>query len=131
MHARVSVDRSCCLCRKRDAMRSRDVVPTHRNDIHRLKKRSIATIATATNDGVKRELGGLRVVAYNIPEGCVAGYHAAMQSAACRLASGREGHDACGEIASGFASKIDLIAHFSLSLTKIRNLIFTLVGLQI
>ncbi|MCA1453014.1 FdhF/YdeP family oxidoreductase [Bradyrhizobium sp. BRP22] len=56
---------------------SRQVVLMHPNDIDRfaLKEGSVVTLATAANDGVKREVGGLRVVAYNIPEGCIAGYY--------------------------------------------------------
>ncbi|MGY3604423.1 MULTISPECIES: FdhF/YdeP family oxidoreductase [unclassified Bradyrhizobium] len=56
---------------------SRYVVLMHPNDIDRfaLKEGSVVTLATAANDGVKREVGGLRVVAYNIPEGCIAGYY--------------------------------------------------------
>jgi molybdopterin-dependent oxidoreductase alpha subunit len=56
---------------------SRYVVLMHPNDINRfaLREGSTVTLATAANDGVKREVGGLRVVAYNIPEGCIAGYY--------------------------------------------------------
>jgi anaerobic selenocysteine-containing dehydrogenase len=56
---------------------SREVVLMHRNDIDRLglKEGGIVTLATAVDDGVDRRVGGLRVVAYDIPEGCVAGYY--------------------------------------------------------
>lgn len=56
---------------------SRHVVLTHKNDIDafELKEGSIVTLTTAADDGVKREVGGLRVVAYNIPEGCIAAYY--------------------------------------------------------
>jgi anaerobic selenocysteine-containing dehydrogenase len=33
------------------------------------------TAVTAVSDGVSRTVGGLRVVSYNIPEGCAAGYY--------------------------------------------------------
>jgi molybdopterin-dependent oxidoreductase alpha subunit len=56
---------------------SREVVLMHRNDIDRLGLREggIVTLATAVNDGVDRRVGGLRVVVYDIPEGCIAGYY--------------------------------------------------------
>jgi molybdopterin-dependent oxidoreductase alpha subunit len=56
---------------------SRHVVLMHRNDIDRfgLKEGSVVTLATAVDDGVTREVSGLRVVRYNIPEGCIAGYY--------------------------------------------------------
>jgi anaerobic selenocysteine-containing dehydrogenase len=49
----------------------------HRNDIDRfgLKEGEMVTLATAVDDGVDRQVGGLRIVAYDIPEGCVAGYY--------------------------------------------------------
>jgi anaerobic selenocysteine-containing dehydrogenase len=33
------------------------------------------TLATVSDDGVDRRLGGLTVVAYNIPEGCIGTYY--------------------------------------------------------
>jgi molybdopterin-dependent oxidoreductase alpha subunit len=56
---------------------SRQVVLMHRNDIDRLGLREgkKVTLATAVNDGVDRRVGGLRIVAYDIPEGCIAGYY--------------------------------------------------------
>jgi len=56
---------------------SRRVVLMHRNDINRLAlaEGSMVTLSTAVDDGVTREVQGLRVVAYNIPEGCAAGYY--------------------------------------------------------
>ena len=56
---------------------SRQVVMMHRNDIDRLglKEGMTVTLATAVNDGVERRVSGLRVVAYDIPEGCAAGYY--------------------------------------------------------
>lgn len=56
---------------------SRHVVLMHRNDIERLglQEGAIVTLATAVDDGVDRQVGGLRVVAYDIPEGCIAGYY--------------------------------------------------------
>ena len=56
---------------------SREVVLMHRNDIDRfgLKEGDKVTLATAANDGVDRRVRGLRVVAYDIPEGCIGGYY--------------------------------------------------------
>ena len=56
---------------------SRHVVLMHRNDIDRfgLKEGSVVTLSTAVDDGVMREVSGLRVVVYDIPEGCIAGYY--------------------------------------------------------
>ena len=49
----------------------------HRNDIDRfgLKEGDQVTLATAADDGVDRRVCGLRVVTYDIPEGCIAGYY--------------------------------------------------------
>jgi molybdopterin-dependent oxidoreductase alpha subunit len=56
---------------------SRHVVMMHQNDIDRfgLKEGETVVLTTAVDDGVEREVGGLRVVAYEIPEGCIAGYY--------------------------------------------------------
>jgi molybdopterin-dependent oxidoreductase alpha subunit len=56
---------------------SRHVVLMHRNDIDRfgLKEGGVVTLSTAVDDGVTREVSGLRVVVYDIPEGCIAGYY--------------------------------------------------------
>ena len=56
---------------------TRMVVLMHRNDIDRLDLREgeIVALTTAAGDGVHREVGNLRVVAYDIPEGCCAGYY--------------------------------------------------------
>jgi molybdopterin-dependent oxidoreductase alpha subunit len=56
---------------------SRYVVLMNQNDIDRLdlKEGVTVTLATAADDGVDRRVGGLRVVAYDIPEGCIAGYY--------------------------------------------------------
>jgi molybdopterin-dependent oxidoreductase alpha subunit len=56
---------------------SRWVVLMHRNDIDRLslQEGDKITLSTAVDDGVKREVGGFRVIAYDIPEGCIAGYY--------------------------------------------------------
>jgi anaerobic selenocysteine-containing dehydrogenase len=45
-------------------------------DIQRLKLREgdLATISTEASDLVKREVRAMRVAAYNVPEGCCAGY---------------------------------------------------------
>jgi molybdopterin-dependent oxidoreductase alpha subunit len=56
---------------------TRMVVLMHRNDIDRLGLREGDPVAltTAADDGVHRELRGLSVVAYDIPEGCCGGYY--------------------------------------------------------
>ncbi|MGY3443591.1 MULTISPECIES: FdhF/YdeP family oxidoreductase [unclassified Bradyrhizobium] len=56
---------------------SRQVVLMHPRDIDRfaLREGAMVTLATAASDGVTREVGGLRVVAYDIPPGCIAGYY--------------------------------------------------------
>ncbi len=56
---------------------SREVVLMHRNDIDRfgLKEGDKVTLATAADDGVDRRVRGLRVVTYDIPEGCIGGYY--------------------------------------------------------
>ncbi len=55
---------------------TRKVVFMNRNDIARLGLREAQTVklSTASNDGVTRELPGLRIVPYAIAEGCVAAY---------------------------------------------------------
>jgi molybdopterin-dependent oxidoreductase alpha subunit len=56
---------------------SRHVVLMHQNDIDRfnLKEGDMVALTTAVDDGVKRSVTGLQVVAYDIPEGCIAGYY--------------------------------------------------------
>jgi molybdopterin-dependent oxidoreductase alpha subunit len=56
---------------------TRMVVLMHRNDIDRLgfREGDEVSLVTAADDGVDRRLGGLTVVAYDIPEGCCAGYY--------------------------------------------------------
>jgi molybdopterin-dependent oxidoreductase alpha subunit len=56
---------------------SRHVVLMHQNDIDRLNLMEGQTVAltTAVDDGIQRRVTGLRVVAYDIPEGCIAGYY--------------------------------------------------------
>jgi anaerobic selenocysteine-containing dehydrogenase len=56
---------------------SRYVVLMHRNDIDRfgLAEGKLVSLTTAVDDGVERRVEGLRVVAYDIPEGCIAGYY--------------------------------------------------------
>ena len=56
---------------------TRMVVLMHRNDIDRLEVQEGGQVrlVTATDDGIDRRLGGLRVIAYDIPEGCCAGYY--------------------------------------------------------
>jgi molybdopterin-dependent oxidoreductase alpha subunit len=56
---------------------SRHVVLMHRNDIDRLglKEGEMVALTTAVDDGIERQVEGLRVVAYEIPEGCIASYY--------------------------------------------------------
>ncbi len=56
---------------------TRMVVMMHQNDIDRLGLREgeIVSLATAVDDGVEREVSGFRIRAYDIPEGCIAGYY--------------------------------------------------------
>jgi len=56
---------------------SRQIVLMHQNDIDRfgLKEGELVALKTAVDDGVDRKVGGLRVVAYDIPEGCIGGYY--------------------------------------------------------
>ncbi|HWD58298.1 MAG TPA: FdhF/YdeP family oxidoreductase [Stellaceae bacterium] len=56
---------------------TRMVVLMHRNDIDRLELQEgdRVSLVTVAKDGVDRRLGGLAVVAYDIPEGCCAGYY--------------------------------------------------------
>jgi molybdopterin-dependent oxidoreductase alpha subunit len=56
---------------------SRHVVLMHQNDIDRfdLKEGDMVALTTAVDDGVERSVTGLQVIAYEIPEGCIAGYY--------------------------------------------------------
>ena len=56
---------------------TRLVVMMNRNDMARfaLNDGERVTLATAADDGRKREVGGFMVVPYDIPEGCIAGYY--------------------------------------------------------
>ena len=56
---------------------SRHVVLMHQNDIDRFnfKEGDMVALTTAVDDGVERSVAGLQVVAYDIPEGCIAGYY--------------------------------------------------------
>lgn len=56
---------------------TRTVVLMHRNDIDRLElhEGEQVRLVTAADDGVDRQLGGLTVIAYDIPEGCCGGYY--------------------------------------------------------
>jgi molybdopterin-dependent oxidoreductase alpha subunit len=56
---------------------TRMVLLMHRNDIDRLGLREGESVAlvTVAGDGVHREVRGLRVTPYDIPEGCCAGYY--------------------------------------------------------
>jgi molybdopterin-dependent oxidoreductase alpha subunit len=56
---------------------SRNVVLMNRADMARLglDEGDRVRLSTALDDGVLRELGGLQVMAYHIPEKCIAGYY--------------------------------------------------------
>jgi molybdopterin-dependent oxidoreductase alpha subunit len=56
---------------------SRMVLLMHGNDIDRLGliEGELVNLLTAVDDGVHREVGGLRIVRYDIPEGCIGGYY--------------------------------------------------------
>ena len=49
----------------------------HRNDMTRLglSERDQITLTTAIGEDALRRLGGLTVLPYDIPEGCIAGYY--------------------------------------------------------
>ena len=53
------------------------VVFMHRNDMARLglRERDEIMLTTAIGDDATRRLGGLAVLPYDIPEGCIAGYY--------------------------------------------------------
>lgn len=55
---------------------TRQVVLMNRGDIARLNLAEGDTVSllTAVNDGVRREVAGMRVTAYDIPAGCCGGY---------------------------------------------------------
>ncbi|TAN04430.1 MAG: FdhF/YdeP family oxidoreductase [Rhodanobacteraceae bacterium] len=56
---------------------TREVVLMHQDDIARLGLHDGQTVKLVSDagDGVQREVGGLRVVAFDIPRGCVGGYY--------------------------------------------------------
>ncbi len=56
---------------------TRMIIFMNRDDIVRLnlEEGDIVTLTTAVDDGVVRQVSGLRVVPYNIPEGCCAAYY--------------------------------------------------------
>jgi anaerobic selenocysteine-containing dehydrogenase len=47
------------------------------NDVARLRlvEGQEVTLATVSDDGVDRKLGGLKVATYDIPEGCIGTYY--------------------------------------------------------
>ena len=55
---------------------SRRVLLIHRTDMERLgfEAEQAVDVSTAVDDGVKRRVHGLRLVPYDIPPGCLAGY---------------------------------------------------------
>ena len=56
---------------------TRRIVFMHEADMarHALVEGDEVTLVTHANDGVHREVSGLRVIAYNIPEGCIGAYY--------------------------------------------------------
>jgi anaerobic selenocysteine-containing dehydrogenase len=56
---------------------TREVVLMNRDDIARLGLRDGQSVKLVSDagDGIDREVGGLRVVAFDIPRGCVGGYY--------------------------------------------------------
>ena len=56
---------------------TREIVFMHAADMkrHSLAEGDRVTLVTHANDGVHREVSGLRVVAYNIPRGCIGAYY--------------------------------------------------------
>jgi anaerobic selenocysteine-containing dehydrogenase len=56
---------------------TREVVLMNRNDAQRLglQDGDTVTLQTAVDDGVERARPGMRVVIYDIPEGCCGGYY--------------------------------------------------------
>ena len=56
---------------------TRMVLLANRLDLARLglHEGDVVTAVTVADDGVRREVPGLRIVAYDIPAGCVAGYY--------------------------------------------------------
>jgi anaerobic selenocysteine-containing dehydrogenase len=56
---------------------TRMVLFMHRNDIDRLGLHDddIVSLTTAVDDGVRRQVDGFIIRAYDIPEGCIGGYY--------------------------------------------------------
>jgi molybdopterin-dependent oxidoreductase alpha subunit len=56
---------------------SRMALMMHRNDMDRLglSEQDEVSLETAVDDGVTRRVDGFRIVAYDIPEGCIGGYY--------------------------------------------------------
>jgi molybdopterin-dependent oxidoreductase alpha subunit len=63
--------------RFRGVYKTRDVLLMNRDDMTRLglAENDAVTASTVSSDDVNRELGGLRVHAFDIPAGCVMGYY--------------------------------------------------------
>lgn len=63
--------------RFRGVKETRMVLLMNPKDINRLgfQEGDLVTASTPTDDGVTREVAGLKVTPYDIPEGCVAGYY--------------------------------------------------------
>jgi anaerobic selenocysteine-containing dehydrogenase len=55
----------------------RNVVLMNKTDMARLKLKQgdLVILATAADDGVARQLGGLKVLPYDVPERCIVGYY--------------------------------------------------------
>ncbi|MDO1528744.1 FdhF/YdeP family oxidoreductase [Fulvimonas sp. R45] len=56
---------------------TRDVVMMHRDDIAQqgLREGQVVKLVSDAGDGIAREVGGLSVVAFDIPRGCIGGYY--------------------------------------------------------
>ena len=63
--------------RYRGVYGTRKVLLMNFNDMQRLKLQEgdTVTVATESDDGVKRELHDMRATTFNVPEGCCAGYY--------------------------------------------------------
>jgi anaerobic selenocysteine-containing dehydrogenase len=56
---------------------SRMVILMNRADMdsHSLKEGDRVTLQTIADDGIERRVEGLRIVPYDVPQGCIAGYY--------------------------------------------------------
>src|SRR5579875_2431288 len=82
---------------------TREVVLMNADDIARLGLREGQTVKLVSDagDGVVREVGGLRVVAFDIPHGCIGGYYPECNPLIPLSQHALEKQDAGGEIGAG------------------------------